>query len=118
MPEVLTKHPEVVIQVLKSGGARCGEGLPQNILTACPAESFCAMPGGETCVYGVADVGKMTQIQKSELAALVCSKSGGGCAVGRESGELVGSAALLLLLAGFALGRWTGRPRIRAAAAE
>ena len=27
MPEQLTKHPEVTLQVLRSAGARCGEGL-------------------------------------------------------------------------------------------
>jgi hypothetical protein len=38
MPEQLTKHPEVTIYVLRSAGAKCGEGLVQEILTKCPAE--------------------------------------------------------------------------------
>jgi hypothetical protein len=103
MPEVLTKHPEIVIQVLESGGAKCGDGLPQKILTQCPRESFCALPGGETCVYGVADVAKMTQIEGAELAKYVCRERAGGCALGDSDA----SGALLFggLLLGFALGR-------------
>jgi hypothetical protein len=70
MPEQLTKHPEVTLQVLKSAGAKCGEGAPQEILTACPAASFCKLPGGEVCIYGLPDAGKMTQISASEFASL------------------------------------------------
>jgi hypothetical protein len=33
MPEQLTKHPEVTIHVLRSAGAKCGEGSVQEILT-------------------------------------------------------------------------------------
>src|SRR5262249_27645196 len=71
MPEQLTKHPEGTIQVLRSAGAKCGEGSVQEILTKCPADSFCKLPGGEICVYGLADASKMTQISTSELQALV-----------------------------------------------
>ena len=106
MPEILTKHPEVVIQVLESGGAKCGDGLPQKILKQCPAASFCALPGGETCVYSVADVGKMTQIKTSELASHVCTRSAGGCSTGA-----VGEPSVALLIAaiafGFACRRWS-----------
>jgi hypothetical protein len=108
MPEVLTKHPEVVIQVLESGGAKCGDGLPQKILKQCPAGSFCALPGGETCVYGVGDVGKMTQIKKSDLASQICSSSARGC----STGALAEPSATLLFTAlalGFACGRWSRR---------
>jgi hypothetical protein len=63
MPEQLTKHPEVTIQVLRSAGVKCGEGSVQEILTKCPADSF--------CVYGLADASKMTQISTSELQSLV-----------------------------------------------
>lgn len=69
MPEQLTKHPDVTLEVLKSAGAKCGAGAPQTILKECPAERFCALPGGEVCIYGVAEVGKMTQISSAELAA-------------------------------------------------
>ena len=55
MPEQLTKHPEATLQVLRSAGAQCGTGAPPTILTACPAERLCTLPGGEICVYGLAD---------------------------------------------------------------
>ena len=55
MPEQLTKHPDVTLQVLRSAGAQCGNGAPQEILQACPAARFCKLPGGEICVYGLTD---------------------------------------------------------------
>jgi hypothetical protein len=67
MPEVISKHPDVVKEVLQSAGAKCGVGAPQKILTKCPREQFCALPGGEMCVYGVNDVAKMTQLSRAEL---------------------------------------------------
>lgn len=108
MPEVLTRHPDTVLEVLKSAGARCGVGAPQTILTKCPRDSFCALPGGETCVYDIADVGEMTQISAADLEPYVCATRGSGCSAGREHGE----ALMLLagLLAGFALRRGKRRP--------
>jgi hypothetical protein len=41
----------------------------QEILTKCPADSFCKLPGGEICVYGLANASKMTQLSTSELQA-------------------------------------------------
>lgn len=70
MPEQLTKHPDVTLQVLKSAGAKCGEGLPQEILTACPAARFCKLPGGEVCIYGLPEAKTMTQIGTAEWATL------------------------------------------------
>lgn len=67
MPEILTKHPEIVIKVLASQGARCGTGAPQKILTKCPADHFCSLAGGELCVFGLGDVATMTQLAPSEL---------------------------------------------------
>lgn len=100
MPEVLTKHPEVVLKVLESGGARCGDGLPQKILTQCPQEAFCALPGGEMCVYGVADFGAMTQLDKEDLAPLVCTQdtqeTASGCVVAGPNGGAVLVGALLV----------------------
>lgn len=72
MPEQITKYPEVTIKVLKGAGARCGEGVEQRILTKCPTESFCALPTGEICVYGIDEIPKMTQITTQELARVVC----------------------------------------------
>ena len=70
MPEQLTKHPEVTLQVLRSGGATCGASVPQAILTQCPAERFCKLPGGELCVYGFADAARMTQPGAADWQAL------------------------------------------------
>ena len=46
MPEQLTKHPQVTLQVLRSSGAKCAQGEAQDILTQCPAERLCKLPGG------------------------------------------------------------------------
>lgn len=72
MPEQISKYPEVTLEVLKGAGARCGEGLEQKILKQCPAERFCSLPTGEICVYGIADIPRMTQITREELAQVVC----------------------------------------------
>jgi hypothetical protein len=108
MPEQLTKHPQVTLQVLRSAGARCGEGQPQEILTACPSESFCKLPGGEMCVYGLDQAASMTQIGRADWQALAGSMglaapapaSTPASAAGADPG-LVGGA---LLLAGVAIG--------------
>ncbi|MBI2294596.1 MAG: hypothetical protein HYU76_00780, partial [Betaproteobacteria bacterium] len=62
MPEQISKYPEVTIQVLKGGGARCGPGVEKQILKQCPSERFCAFPSGEICVYGLEQIPSMTQI--------------------------------------------------------
>jgi hypothetical protein len=67
MPEVITKHPDVVKEVLQSAGAKCGVGAPQKILTKCPREQFCSLPGGEICVYPVSRIPDMTQLTRAEL---------------------------------------------------
>jgi hypothetical protein len=71
MPEQLTKHPEVTLQVLRSTGAKCAEGEPQEILTSCPPTRFCKMPGGEVCIYGLAEAPKMTQITVADWESVV-----------------------------------------------
>lgn len=70
MPEQLTKHPEVTLQVLRSAGAQCGEGAPQAILTQCPPARFCKLPGGEVCVYGLAEAPRMTQLSSTDWQAV------------------------------------------------
>ena len=103
MPEQITKHPEVTMQVLKGAGARCGEGVQPKILTRCPREKFCSLPTGEICVYGIADIPKMTQITTDELAAVVCPRpaASGFIAQGSDSTLLV----LAILIFGIGLGR-------------
>ncbi|HEV8313345.1 MAG TPA: hypothetical protein VGQ23_09775 [Burkholderiaceae bacterium] len=73
MPEQLTKHPDVTLQVLRSGGAKCGAGEAQEILTRCPAERFCKLPGGELCVYGLPDAPRMTQLTAADWQALAAA---------------------------------------------
>ncbi|WP_128003608.1 hypothetical protein [Piscinibacter defluvii] len=70
MPEQLTKHPEVTLQVLRSAGATCGEGAPQSILTKCPSQRFCKLPGGEVCVYGIPEARAMTQFTAADWQAV------------------------------------------------
>lgn len=67
MPEMLTKHPEIALKILKDAKIRCGMGDKQQILVTCPKEDFCALPTGELCIYGVKDVGKMTQISPIDV---------------------------------------------------
>ena len=69
MPEQLTKHPEVTLQVLRSAGAQCAQGAAQDILTRCPADRFCKLPGGELCVFGLSDASRMTQVSAEEWKA-------------------------------------------------
>ena len=75
MPEQLTKHPEVTLQVLRSAGAKCAEGAPQEILASCPPARFCKVPGGEICIYGLADAPKMTQITVADWKSVVSAVS-------------------------------------------
>jgi len=68
MPELISKYPEIVLQILKEAGIECGTGAKQQILVNCPAEKFCSLPTGELCIYGLTDIPKMTQISGAELA--------------------------------------------------
>lgn len=72
MPEQISKYPDVTIQVLKGGGAKCGPGVEKQILKQCPSDRFCAFPSGEICVYGLEQIPNMTQIKTTELARVVC----------------------------------------------
>ena len=119
MPEVLTKHPDVSLQVLRSTGARCGDGALQEILKTCPAERFCKLPGGEICVYGLGDAQQMTQITASDWQALVQAepqpRTSGATAFGEASAlssnpVLVIATGIGLLLIGGAIG-WVARRR-------
>lgn len=88
MPEQLTKHPEVTLQVLRSAGAQCGEGVPQAILTQCPAGRFCKLPGGEVCIYGLDEAPRMTQISASDWQAVQqLVRAGGNAWDGAPGGQ-------------------------------
>ncbi|MEW5848617.1 MAG: hypothetical protein AB2A00_07365 [Myxococcota bacterium] len=93
MPELLTKHPDVVIEVLSESGAKCATGAPQKILKECPRDRFCALPTGELCVFGLEDKGQMTQISARDLCPAVAGCSG---AWGVEGGA-AGLLAVLLV---------------------
>jgi len=80
MPEQLTKHPDVTLQVLRSAGAKCAAGAPQEILTSCPAARFCKLPGGEICVYGLADAPRMTQITAGDWQSVLQAVGASGAA--------------------------------------
>lgn len=62
MPEIITKYPQLAIQILKSAGMHCGTNAKQTILTSCPPNRFCANSTGEICVYGLNEIHKMTQV--------------------------------------------------------
>ena len=113
MPEQLTKHPEVTLKVLRSAGAQCAEGLPQEILTSCPPARFCKLPGGEICVYGLADAKQMTQLTSADWQSLQ-SPHGDVAAAFDTPG--VGAWLMAVLLAvgvGMGLGAWISRVRRR-----
>ncbi len=71
MPELLTKHPDVVLEVLKAEGAHCGVGVRPKILKDCPEDKLCVFKGGELCVYGPTELGLMTQLTREEVCGAV-----------------------------------------------
>lgn len=70
MPEMLTKHPEIALNILKEANIKCGVGEKQKILTSCPKDKFCSLPTGELCIYGTKDISQMTQISAQDLLFL------------------------------------------------
>ena len=94
MPELLTKHPDVAIQVLVGGGARCGPGQQQTILSKCRPERFCTTSSGEVCIFGLDEVSHMTQVTKAELCG-TRSEGAGGCGIRQVA---VGAPAVALLV--------------------
>lgn len=68
MPEVLTKYPDIVIEILNDLPAiNCGPNVPRKILKQCPPEQFCSLPKGELCIYNYKDLNKMTQLTSKDL---------------------------------------------------
>lgn len=98
MPEQLTKHPEVTLQVLRSAGARCGEGAAQDILDRCPPERFCKLPGGEVCVLGIPQASQLTQFGAADWQALlpVVQAGAGRPATAPDAAVTTGIAGLLV----------------------
>jgi hypothetical protein len=111
MPEQLTKHPEVTLKVLRSAGAKCGEGASQTILTQCPAERFCKLPAGELCVFGLAEAPQMTQISASDWQTVYQALQAAQKPAETSSGAfMVGGTGILV---GIALGVILSRLRRR-----
>lgn len=108
MPEIVTKYPDVTRQVLESAGAQCGRGAPQKILTACPRDSFCTMPGGELCVYGLDQIPKMTQISRQEL----CEGKAASGMLPLDSAGALAVPALAVGLVWAVARRRSSRPRL------
>ncbi len=113
MPEQITKYPDVTLEVLKSAGAACGTGAPQKILKQCPADRFCALPGGEMCVYGMNEIPKMTQITVEEMAQVVCPKPVAGMPGNSAVSPVEAFAVGAVFVAGIGLGRFGRRNRDR-----
>ena len=69
MPEILTKHPGIVKDILNSSkDIECGKlGVKPQILKKCPAKQFCTLPQGELCIYDYRDIDKMTQLSRDDL---------------------------------------------------
>ena len=47
MPEILTKHPDIVIDLLKEEGIACGKGDEQKILK----KDICSSQGNNVSLY-------------------------------------------------------------------
>ena len=106
MPEQITKYPDVTLQVLREGGALCGQGAPQNILKKCPAERFCSLRTGEICVYGINEVPKMTQITTQELAKVVCPQAHKAAVFQGGAPGLEAAVLLAVFVSGVGLGKF------------
>lgn len=102
MPEQLTKHPDVTLQVLRSSGAKCGEGGAPEILKHCPADRFCKLPGGEVCIYGLPQASQMTQISPADWQAvaqtLPVEEGGGQALLAGGAGVVIGVALGVVLM--------------------
>jgi hypothetical protein len=110
MPEQLTKYPDVTREVLESAGAKCGGDQPRAILKDCPAESFCKLPGGELCIYGLPQARAMTQISEGELCPRAGAAPTGGCQFG---GAVEAAVPLVAALAVTGVALMRRRLRIR-----
>lgn len=109
MPELLTKYPDVAKKVLESGGARCGGEQKPQILVDCPAASFCSLPGGELCLYGLEQTSAMTQISEAELCPTRATE-GSGCQLG-SGAPITALGIAVVALALLAARRKTRSPR-------
>lgn len=68
MPELITVHPDVVMQILRETPAvYCGYDAPRpKILTSCPQSQFCSLPTGEVCIYTPDQINQTTQFRPQQ----------------------------------------------------
>ncbi|OGT43832.1 MAG: hypothetical protein A3F42_08115 [Gammaproteobacteria bacterium RIFCSPHIGHO2_12_FULL_37_34] len=102
MPEILTKHPKIVLQLLNDIGAKCGKGDEQHILTQCPRENFCLLPTGELCVYDIKNIASMTQMDTYDLHEAISHVP-----------TMFNFINILLLTIIFLLGIWVGYKKMK-----
>lgn len=64
MPEIISKHPDLAIAVLKAAGMDCSSKNKPAILQACPKDRLCSLTNGkgELCIYTPNEVSSMTQV--------------------------------------------------------
>jgi hypothetical protein len=119
MPEQISKYPDVTLQVLREGGAVCGQGAPQQILKQCPRDRFCSLRTGEICVYGINEIPKMTQVTSQELAKVVCPQAQKAALFGAGISALDVALICAVFLSGLGAGKiWQSRPPGRLPANE
>jgi hypothetical protein len=112
MPEQLSKYPDVTLQVLREGGAVCGQGAPQNILKQWPRDRFCSLRTGEICVYGINEIPKMTQITSQELAKVVCPQAQKAGLFYAGISGLEAALIFAVFLSGLTVGKYWRKPRL------
>ena len=105
MPEIITKYPDIVLQILRESGIECGTGAAQRILTTCPPENFCSSPTGEICIYSLSEIPQMTQISSAEIAQVVSVAPVSAPIFGTEVFFLISLTLIIGVFFGFLLSR-------------
>lgn len=102
MPEIFARQPDDVLQTLRKANA-CVPGTPAPALATCPADRYCALPGGGAlCVRGP--------------EGLAQTAAPGAPPVVPEPREITGLEVLsvaVLFIAGIVVGRYWPRSRPR-----
>jgi len=71
MPELLVKDPALVLEVLRSQGAQCGDGITPRDFPSCPQDRLCVLQDGELCVYGAHELGLMTELTRDDVCGAI-----------------------------------------------
>ena len=95
VPELLTKNPAEVLELLRSQGAQCGVGIRPEVLTGCPQDRFCKLQDGELCVYGAGELGLMTELTREDVCGPVPVPSAATAHAGPAVGLGLAIAAVL-----------------------